>query len=474
MVTFTKSSTERIIFNALNTIFATLSTTARIGIAFSGGLDSTVLLDIMVRFAGASRCIALHVHHGLSPNADQWCMHCAKFANSYGINFDVRHVQVVRNSGMSLEAQAREARYRALNEMCVQHHVDTLSLAQHADDQAETVLLQLLRGTGLAGLAAMAFKYSQRDGLLRVRPLLHILRAQLEQYAQERALQWIDDETNTHICYTRNALRHKILPTLAVRFPGFRNAFARTAAHAASAQRLLDVLARIDFYNVLRNEGQALSHETLLAFDDDRASNLLRYWMRTLGLPAASNAWLANALRQLRAVRNNHRLCIVYAGQTIRCYRGLVFWEQRSVGSLNIAKKTTSLVHHAPSTLIWRDTTVWRLPQWYGVFMFILATADDPEALPETVLARAPLIARSRTGGERMRIRTHGLSRTLKNLFQEHGVPIWKRDIPLIYSDDILLFVPLIGTNHAALMLAPFNKQTRYFRIEWRVDPLLA
>lgn len=476
MVKPAESSADRVVLDAVRAALAALPSHACVGIAFSGGLDSTVLLDAAVRVAGASRCVALHVHHGLSANADQWLAHCKAFAKSNGVRFDVRHVDVPREAGVSIEARARELRYEALDEMCAQHRVNALWLAQHADDQAETVLLQLLRGAGLAGLSAMAPSREGAQGPVRVRPLLHLLRAQLEQYAEARALQWIDDESNADTRYARNALRHEVLPALAVRFPGFRDALARTAAHAASAQRLLDELARIDLRDAARDEGRALAREALLALDDDRASNLLRYWMRTLGMPAASAARLADALRQLRTVDGDHQLRVDHAGQTLRSYRGLVFWE---AGDSAEPADETSLSGRAPAVLVWRGEAVWRLPQWRGTFVFVPAAEGEADAIPEAALLHAPLSARSRAGGERMRTSPDGPSRTLKNLFQERGVPAWKRDVPLIFSGDTLLFVPWLGVNHTALKRAAASdrdrtRSTRHFRIEWRVDLLIA
>lgn len=311
-----------------------------------------------------------------------------------------------RDAGVSIEAAARDARYRALDDMCASRGVATLWLAQHADDQAETVLLQLLRGAGLAGLAAMAPEYLPAGAsATRVRPLLHLLRAQLEQYASARALHWIDDESNADTRYARNALRHEVTPALAVHFRGFRDALARTAAHAASAQRLLDALARIDMEDASRDEGRALSHDALLALDDDRALNLLRYWMRTLGLVAASSARLGDALRQLReigAAGEGHGLRIDHASHALRSYRGLVYWES---GDSSDPADETALAARAVSELAWQGESIWRLPQWRGTFVFAEAgdTAGDPDTIPSRVLQRAVLSARSRSGGERMR-----------------------------------------------------------------------
>ncbi|MFM0627686.1 tRNA lysidine(34) synthetase TilS [Paraburkholderia xenovorans] len=469
---------DRLVLEAVGFSLSTLPANARIAIAFSGGVDSSVLLDAAVRVAGASRCLALHVHHGLSAHADAWLAHCEAFARERGVEFAAERVEVSRDAGASVEAAARDVRYRALDDMCASRDVATLWLAQHADDQAETVLLQLLRGAGLAGLAAMAPEYLPADAsATRVRPLLHLLRAQLEQYASERALQWIDDESNADTRYARNALRHEVTPALAVHFPGFRDALARTAAHAASAQRLLDALARIDLESASRDEGRALSHDALLAFDDDRALNLMRYWMRTLGFVAASSARLGDALRQLReigAAGEGHGLRIDHAGHAMRSYRGVIYWE---AGDSSEPADETALAARAISELAWQGESIWRLPQWRGTFVFADAdvAAGDSDTIPASVLRRAVLSARSRSGGERMRTSEarHAPSRTLKNLFQERGVPAWKRDVPLLYVGDDLLFVPLLGINRAVLPEQADEAESRV-KIVWREDLLIA
>ncbi|MBB5543749.1 tRNA lysidine(34) synthetase TilS [Paraburkholderia fungorum] len=495
------SPADRLVLEAVGGALSALPADARIAVAFSGGVDSTVLLDAAVRVAGASRCVALHVHHGLSARADEWLAHCEAFARERGVEFAAQRVEVPRDAGVSVEAAARDARYRALDAMCATHAVHMLWLAQHADDQAETVLLQLLRGAGLAGLAAMAPEYLPAGAAaVRVRPLLHLLRVQLEQYASVRALRWIDDESNADTRYARNALRNEVTPALAVHFPGFRDALARTAAHAASAQRLLDELARVDLDAAGRDEGHALSHDALLALDDDRALNLLRYWMRTRGLVAASTARLTDALRQLRevgAAGEGHSLRIDHAGQALRSYRGLVYWE---AGDSRDLADETALAARAISELAWHGEAVWRLPQWRGTFVFAAVEANlgagpgavsdgadgetgdpadpapnDPDTLPVSVLRRALLSARSRVGGERMRTSAArgAPSRTLKNLFQERGIPAWKRDVPLLYVGGDLLFVPLLGLNRAALP-AQVDAMEARIRIIWRDDLLIA
>ncbi|WP_207001043.1 tRNA lysidine(34) synthetase TilS [Trinickia mobilis] len=472
MTSSADSAADRIVLEAIGSALSGLPDDARIALAYSGGLDSTVLLDAAVRVAGPARCVALHVHHGLSPNADQWLAHCEATARAHGVSFEAQHVEVARAPGESVEAMARDARYRALDAMCAHHGAVALWLAQHADDQAETVLLQLLRGAGVAGLAAMAPQRVEGASTVpRVRPLLFLLRGQLETYAQTHGLRWIDDESNADTRYARNALRHEVIPALAVHFPGFRDALARAARHAASAQRLLDDLAELDMQTVSSDEGRALSRAALLALDDERALNVIRFWMRSLGMPAASTGRLTDALRQLRDARDEHRLRVDHAGQCLRLYRDHVYWE---AGDSADPADETAIEARAPSELIWRGEEVWRLPLWRGSLVFVPVADDDPGAVPEALLAHAPLSARSRAGGERMRVAPHGRTRTLKNLFQELGVPAWKRDVPVVYCGGQLLFVPLIGVNREALRGQPplLTGQPRR-RIEWRPDLLI-
>jgi tRNA(Ile)-lysidine synthase len=474
-MTFADSAAERVVLDALSSALLALPANAGIALAFSGGLDSTVLLDAAVRVAGSARIVALHVHHGLSPNADRWLAHCGAVAHAYGVRFEARHVAVTRETGESVEAMARDARYHVLEAMCASHGVAVLWLAQHADDQAETVLLQLLRGAGVAGLAAMASQRSAGESkrtmvVPRVRPLLHLLRAQLEAYAKAADLRWVEDESNADTRYARNALRHEVMPTLAVHFPGFRDALARAARHAASVQHLLDDLARLDMQTISRDEGEVLSHAALIALDDERALNVLRFWMRSLGLPAASTGHISDTLRQLREACGGHRLRVDHAGQCLRLYRDRIHWE---AGDSADPADETALVAKAPAEWLWRGEEVWRLPLWRGAFVFVPAEPGGPDAIPEVLLTQAPLSARSRAGGERMRRAQHGPARTLKNLFQELGVPAWKRDVPLIYSGEVLLFVARIGVNQEALC-SHLSQPGPWRRIEWRSDFLLA
>ncbi|HDR9250742.1 tRNA lysidine(34) synthetase TilS [Burkholderia vietnamiensis] len=468
MIPPTEFRADRVVLDAVGAALSGLPPDARIAIAYSGGLDSTVLLDAAVRVAGAARCVALHVHHGLSPNADAWVAHAQATAQRLAVAFESERVDVPRDSGLGIEATARERRYAALDAMCERHGVAALWIAQHADDQAETVLLQLLRGAGIAGLAAMAPRY-RPDGasVERVRPLLRLLRAQLERYAAQRELAWIDDESNADTRYARNALRLDVLPVLAVHFPGFRDALGRAAQHAAAAQRLLDDLAELDFAGAARDDGRALSRDALIAFDDTRGANLLRYWMRTLGLPGASAGRLANMMRQLRDAHDAHALRVDHAGRCLRLYRDAVYWELADSAE---PPDDGSGTPHPDASLVWNGDEVWHLPAWRGTFVFAAAEPGSDGAVPEALLRSAALVARARSGGERLRTSPGGPGRTLKNLFQERGVPAWQRDVPLLYAGERLVYVPRLGINHGDGLAA----DGRWRRIEWRPDLLIA
>lgn len=476
MTAVDESSVERLVVGAVAVQAAALTRGEPVAIALSGGIDSTVLLHAATRVLGACRCIALHVHHGLSPNADMWRMHCAEVARRLGVAFDARAVAVARAAQHSIEALAREARYAALEQMCAAHRVRVLWLGHHADDQAETVLLQLLRGAGLPGLAAMATSRTLPSGLVHARPLLPILRATLNAYARQHALEWIEDESNMDSRYARNALRQHVMPTLPVHFPGYRDALARTAQHAAAAQRLLDELAALDLHactfgsrrgTVVKRlatgaaiAGETLSRRALVALSRERAANLLRFWMCDTGLTVVSAARIDDILRQLHEASGNAALHIEHDGHCLRLYRDRVWWER----SDECGQRDTV---RASAELRWSGESVWRLPEWRGSIVFMPCDAGHEQGVQRSVLECAPLTVRARQGGERMRLRTGGPLRTLKNLFQEAAVPAWRRDVPLLFIGDTLLWVPGLGVD-------PNVAGGGRVRLKWQPDLLVA
>lgn len=435
----------------------------KLAIAFSGGLDSTVLLHAVVTCVGAARCVALHIHHGLSAHADAWLAHCATSAQALDVAFDARCVKVQRMAERGLEAAAREARYAALNELCEAHATDLLLLAHHADDQAETVLLQLLRGAGPAGLAAMPLQsHSVQCAVQRLRPLLAVPRAALEAYAAQHRLQWVEDESNQDPRYARNALRHIVLPALEQYFPAYRKTLARAARHAADTQQLLDELAALDLPSVLHPASTPTCNTLsdcglawpavleLLKAHPPRVANLIRYWMRQLKVPTASSAWLDDLLRQLQQHRMGQTLRMEHAGYRLCAYRERIWWEMMTSNQVALSSThddQTGRVDSELNVLHWSGETAWHLPHWNGTLRFVLASAEDSASVSAALLSSAPLAARARQGGEHLRQARGGRNRTLKNLFQEAEIPVWQRNVPLIYLGQQLLFVPHLGFN---------------------------
>ncbi|MEP7155742.1 MAG: tRNA lysidine(34) synthetase TilS [Betaproteobacteria bacterium] len=271
----------------------------RICVGLSGGLDSISLLHVLaaLRDKSAFALSALHVHHGLSPNADAWAAFCQSFCASRNIPLLVTRVTLDRNAPGGIEALARAQRYAAFNEV----DADFIALAQHADDQAETVLHQLLRGTGLKGMAGMGETRQLRDGLTLLRPFLSVARSDIEAYAQEHGLKWIEDESNTDTQYTRNFLRLEVMPQLAARFPHYRESFARAGRHASEADEMLAALAAID----LKWDGKTAFADLLDTLPSMRQVNALYHWlqwMRPAGLGESvipSRAQLATWAGQL-------------------------------------------------------------------------------------------------------------------------------------------------------------------------------
>jgi tRNA(Ile)-lysidine synthase len=256
-------------------------------VALSGGVDSTSLLAALAaRRHPNTRLRAIHVNHGLHPQAKRWAMHCKALAQSFAVPLQVMTAKVTRSRGTSLEAQARKVRYEIFARELAEGEV--LVTAHHEDDQLETVLLQLLRGAGVAGLAAMPDIVRFGRGWL-ARPLLGVSRASLETWAGERQLMWIEDEMNEDERFDRVYLRRQVLPVLKKRWPAAGRAVSRGARHIAEAQRLLNALALADVERAA--EGDSLSVKRLRALGPDRRRNALRFWI------AGHGALLPNTAR---------------------------------------------------------------------------------------------------------------------------------------------------------------------------------
>jgi tRNA(Ile)-lysidine synthase len=292
-------------------------------VALSGGRDSVALLDATLAAATPRglRVTAAHVHHGLSRDADRWARFCDELCRARGIAFAVTRVTVRPTRADGLEAAARAARYRALAAMAKAQGADAVALAHHADDQAETLLLQLARGAGPAGLAAMPARRTA-GALAWLRPLLDVPRAAIDAYVARHALAFVDDDSNASDRHRRNALRHTVVPALAAIAPGYPRTLARAATLQGEAAALADDLAELDASRAF--DGRTLARDALAALAPHRARNLLRWFLREHGMRPPSAARLAAMLAQLAHARPGARIELRHEGRAIGVRAGRI------------------------------------------------------------------------------------------------------------------------------------------------------
>jgi tRNA(Ile)-lysidine synthase len=393
-------------------------------IGLSGGVDSVVLLhllkEISERFSW--RLSALHVHHGISRNADEWARFCADLCARHHIPLHIEHVDIAPLRAHGIEAAARKLRHAAF----ARQSCDFVALAHHADDQVETLLLQLLRGAGVRGASGMPLISRRTGSPDLMRPLLHCTREEILAYATANQLQWIEDESNSDECYPRNYLRHRVLPLLGERFPAYRATLTRSARLFAEASGLLDVLAQQDAAQSI--EGGALAVSALQALSQPRARNLLRFFLHRAGAPMPHEVQLTDMLRQLCGAREDAAVAIAYGNWQIRRYRGRAYLLPAPAGF------DRSLV------LPWQGETHL---DWPAMRTRLSFHRVNGAGVSLAGLQRAPVTLRLRQGGETLRPHPDASARTLKNLLQERHIPPWQRDrLPLLYCGDELVCMP--------------------------------
>jgi tRNA(Ile)-lysidine synthase len=373
---------------------------APVAVAFSGGLDSTALLHVAAR--SGARVLALHVHHGLQAQADDWAAHCECTAQAYGAEFLCTRLTGQPPRGDSVEAWAREGRYRALHDMAVGAGADLLLLAHHRRDQAETFLLQAMRGAGMAGLAGMPQR-QWRDGLCWARPWLDQPRDVIRAYAEQHALRWIEDPSNDDVRYARNRLRQAVWPAFAAAEAGL----AQAARWAADAQALMAEVAAEDLAGLAVAE--RLDLVGLVGLSPARASNALRAWLaRYASAPATL------VVRILAEWRPGATLSWPAPGGQLHAYRGGLYWQGGAeVSAAAVLVDLSRPGRHAQ-------------PAWRGSWVV------EP-ASPGVAPARlATLTQRSRAGGEQFQRARASTPRSLKKACQEAGLPPWRRHGPML------------------------------------------
>lgn len=401
-------------------------------VGLSGGLDSVVLLHGLTELRDRSdisfQIRAVHVNHQLQDQAANWQQYCADLCKEWRVDFDSREVQV--EQGANLENVAREARYRAFQEMMKANEI--LLLAHHRDDQMETMLLRLMRGAGSRGLSGIPRYRRLEEGFL-FRPLLDFDRQELMLYAQEQELQWIEDDSNQNQRFDRNYCRHRLLPLIESRWPGYRESWSKTAVLASESEALTRELAAIDLDFAATDSPFKLKLDCLLSLSEPRRRNALRHWLSNLGVPELG--W--NKLQQLSAE--------VLQGKSNSQFVAPTYQIRRYRNELHAVRKN-ELDHHAwtnPADLSWnpRECVEFQLPN-NGSLSSCLSEAEG------LLLASSEkLTIRYRQGGETCRLFGRP-SKSLKKILQEAKIEPWLRDrIPLLYQGDSLVCIPGVGVS---------------------------
>ena len=389
-----------------------------VAVAFSGGLDSTALLHVATR--SGARVLALHVHHGLQLQADDWAAHCERVALEFGADFACARLSSAPGRGDSVEAWAREGRHRALHDMAVAGGADLLLLAHHRQDQAETFLLQALRGGGVAGLAGMP-RLQWRDGVCWARPWLDRSRDQIRTYAEQEGLSWIEDPSNADPRFARNRLRQTLWPA----FPAAEAGLAQAARWAQQSAALAAEVASADLAVIATFE--RLDLIALAGLSTARASNALRAW---LSPHTAAPASLVERL--LTQWRPGSTASWPAPGGALHAYRDGLFWAP-SAAEVPL-----------PSTVDLSRPGLYRQPSWRGAW---LVEASSPGIAPARL---SRLSQRARAGDEQFQRAPASLPRSLKKACQEAGLPAWRRSGPLLFDGPELIAMAGLGMDARA------------------------
>lgn len=401
-----------------------LQRATRCYVGYSGGLDSHVLLHSLVQLLGPESLTAIHVNHQLSPQADQWQIHCQQVCQSLAVELVVEKVGV-EPMGQGLEDAARRARYCVFEEQLDPQSL--LLLAHHADDQAETVLYRLLRGSGPLGLGGIPVSRPLGAGEL-LRPLLDFTRFELLAYAEQQGLSWVEDESNEQLTFDRNFIRHRVIPALAERWPDYASRIALSASLCRDNEQLASMLAAQDLIGVYeRHErlGWSVSVDALQHLDSSRQGNLLRHWSAQHHLPRPGRQVVTALQQELLPAREDADPKVSWADVQLRRY-------QRRLYLLPGSDEVDLSLNVVP----WDMHTKLVLPD--NSRLSVAFEVDDGLLLPEG----AEVEIRYRQGGERCKPQGRSGSNTLKILFQEYGLEPWLRHrVPLIYVDGELAAV---------------------------------
>ena len=397
-------------------------------VALSGGVDSVVLLHLLYELQKTHHFTlnATHVNHGLSKNADKWVKFCEKLCRDLSVPLDINYVKLPQKKSLGIEGEARRLRYEKL----LQSKSDLIVLAHHEDDQAETFLLQLIRGAGVKGLSSMAHFDDDRK---LWRPLLNASRMDIEKYAKQQKLKWIEDESNLNIDFDRNFIRLKVLPILKNRFNHIIKVISRSSSHLSEAQNLLDDLAKIDLKKHLKsiNYKHKLQVKTLNKLSLTRAKNVLRYWLEINHQLMPSKDLLDELLRQVLTAKKDAELKIELSKDyEIRRYKDQIYLVHKN-------KQT-----HKNYEIVWNGESEILLPNGTKLkFKKVKGRGISLEKIKDK-----NLIISNRKGGESFKPDLKRPTKKIKQMLQESDLPPWEREnLSLIFVGEDLAFVPNLG-----------------------------
>lgn len=411
---------------------------ATLWVAYSGGVDSHVLLHLLASQADLKpRIVAVYVNHNLQMEAAQWGAHCQNQAELLGVAFRTVSVDGRAKSGESPEAAAREARYQALQ--ALMNPGDAVFVGQHREDQMETLLLQLFRGAGIRGLSAMPSNTPFGCGRL-LRPLLEIGKNNIEAYARHHSLQWVTDPSNHSRDYDRNFLRHDVIPILKQRWPALDKTIARSARHCAEAAFLLDNWSEAPFNAAFDSDHQTLDCDEITRRSHPEGNELLRRWLVHCTGQAPSEALLQHIRHDVIDARDDATPVIPFGNYHLKRYRNRLY----------------CLPEGAFETLA--DNVVWPHDQQHLILLngLMLVRDGTKNGINAMLWQQSHVSVRPRRGGEKLKLPGRAGHHSLKKLFQEAGVPPWQRESrPLIYLNDRLAAVAGLWVDEWAWNTSP-------------------
>jgi len=431
------------VVSSFNDFFKVQKKTVDVTIGLSGGVDSMVLLNVLYQLKTKLnlKLSAIHVHHGLSKNADNWGQVCFDECKKLDVDFSQKKINIDNSEGIGIEASARKARYQILHQLSNEF----LVTAHHQNDQAETLMLQLLRGSGLKGLASMP-SYDEKRHLWR--PFLKLSRDLIEEYAKNNNIRFIEDESNKNIEFDRNFLRLEIFPKLIKRFPQTIKSLGRSADLVAEGLNLNKAIAKEDAKNYFSEDFIKLNTKIFSTLPRDRVVNLIRWWLDKNQQKMPSQKIMDQIYTQIISAKKDAQINIhISSEMSVRAYKNFLWL-------VKIKKEKNSY------DLIWKGEDIFELPG-SGKLLFkpCLGKGISLEKVGSSILR-----IQNRKGGERFKPKRNQPTRTLKYLLQEMNMPPWEREfLPIIYSEDMLVAVPNYGVHHEFVT----DKDKMGLIIEW-------